>query len=176
MTILVVLFSSNLFAQQGLQMEFTEQDSVQMELERGIEYRQMISGGLQSRLFMNEIKLPDFDYIQEYQKRYALTLDVLPVSGEVFTGLTTGYFGSWSPFYHNGTVLSQAAYQLGNKFVLGGYSYGANLIHTAPFPNQSPNTFDNYGSTMFIQYKVSKNFKIETRVSVGGQKGPVPGF
>ena len=41
-SLLFIAFSS--VAQQGLQMEFTEQDSAQMELQRQIEYRQLISG------------------------------------------------------------------------------------------------------------------------------------
>ena len=77
-----------------------------------------------------------------------------------------------SPFYQNGTILSQAAYQLSDKFTMGGYSYGTNSIFAAPNANPRANKFNNYGSTLYMQYKVSKNFKIETRVNVSQGGGP----
>jgi hypothetical protein len=80
----------------------------------------------------------------------------------------------FSPFYQNGMVLSEGAYNFGGKFTFGGFSYGTNSVMSAPLPNQM-NKFDNYGSTLFMQYKVSKNFKIETRVNIN-QGGGYPGF
>lgn len=158
-------------------MDFSEQDSAQMKLKRQIEYQQLISGNaFNTNLMDEEIKLQDFDFTAEYINRYTLNLNVFPINNYTFSGFSSGMTNSFhSPFYRNGTILSAAAYQLGDKFILGGFSYGANSISSAPFPNQGINNFDSYGSTLFLQYKVSKNFKIETRVNViqGGQH---PGF
>jgi len=171
-SLLFIAFGS--FAQQGLQMEFTEQDSVQMQLQRQMEYRQLISGNVLSSDLMDvKIELPDFDFQAEYKNRYTLNLNINPVTHYHFlSGMTSPFH---SPFFGNAMVLSAAAYQLGDKFTLGGFSYGANSIFSSPNLNRGMNNFDSYGSTLFMQYKVSKNFKIETRVNVQ-QRGQHPGF
>ncbi len=164
------------FAQQGLQMEFTELDSAQMKLQREIEYRQLISGNAFDPNLMDEkVELPDFNFMEEYNNRYTLNLGVYPLTNYSFGGLSSGMSPMfYSPFYGNATVLSAASYKLGNKFVLGGYSYGTNSIFGTPAINNGNNNFDNYGSTLIMQYKVSKNFKIETQINVmqGGQRRP----
>ncbi len=158
-------------------MEFTEQDSAQMKLQRQIEYRQLISGNTFDINFMDKIiELPDFNFQAEYRNRYTLNLNINPITNYSFVGLSSGMTNPfYSPFYGYATVLSAAAYQLGDKFTLGGFSYGTNSIFSSPYPNRGMNNFDSYGSTLFLQYKVSKNFKIETRVNVQ-QGGQHPGF
>ena len=158
-------------------MEFTEQDSVQMKLQREIEYRQLISGNtLINNLMDKNIELPDFDFRAEFRNRYTLNLNINPVANYSVNGFLPGMVGPfYSPFYGNAKVLSAAAYQLGDKFTLGGFSYGSNSIFGASPANHGMNNFDSYGSTLFMQYKVSKNFKIETRVNVH-QGGQHPGF
>lgn len=174
-SLLFIAFGS--FAQQGLQMEFTEQDSIQMELQRQIEYRQLISGNVFDTNIMDEkMELPEFNLMAEYHNRYTINIGTDPISNYSYGGISSGMTNPfYSPFYGNAMVLSAADYQLGSKFILGGYSYGANSIFGAPSLNNGMNNFDSYGSTLFLQYKVSKNFKIETRINVqkGGQH---PGF
>jgi hypothetical protein len=171
---ILTLSSFASFAQQGLQFELTEQDSIQMKLQRELEYKQMISG--LSGFLMDDIELPDFNYQEEFSNRYKISFNFSPTANYSFSGFSSGmsnYFPS--PFYRNAQVFSSAAYQIGDKVTFGGFSYGANSIFSAPHPNQQMNNFDNYGSTLFMEYKVSKNFKIETRVNV--QKGGRhPGF
>ncbi len=169
--LLFIAFGS--LAQQGLQMDFTEQDSVQMELQRQMEYRQLISGNALNPGLMDEkMELPNFDFKAEYTKRYTLNLNIDPITHYHFSGFSSGMTNPfYMPFYGNTKVLSAAEYQLGNKFTLGGYSYGANSIFSSPNLNPGMNNFDSYGSTLFMQYNVSKHFKIETRINVmqGGQ-------
>ena len=138
-SLIFIAFGS--FAQQGLQMEFTEQDSAQMKLQRQIEYRQLISGNaFDTNLMDKKIELPDFDFIAEYRNRYTLNLGVSPAANYSFGGLSSGMTSPfYSPFYGNAMVLSAAAYKLGDKFILGGYSYGTNSIFTAPYPNRGLN-------------------------------------
>lgn len=159
-------------AQQGLQMEFGEIDSTELQLQRNLEYHQFVMGTFGSDLFLNEIKLPEFNARQEYQQRYTMSFNFLPLAKSAFIGLSPGTFTGFSPFYYNGQILSDAAYKLGDKFVVGGFSYGANSVISSPLSNQNGSYFDNYGSTMFMQYKVSKNFKIETSISVNQNRGP----
>ncbi len=176
---LLFLFFSLIFsysyAQQGLQMDFGEVDSSEVNLQRQIEYYQLIHGTPVNNLITEGFKLPEINLEQEMIKRYTVNLSYLPAEQFISSGINSEAFGVISPFYLNSTILSSQAVQLNDKLVIGGYSYGANSIFSAPLPNQNPSYFDTYGSTMFMQYKVSKNFKIETRVSVGQRQGP-PGF
>ena len=163
-------------AQQGLIMPTLEQDSAQIELGKQIEYRQLISGQVPGVMSPETIKLPGFNFNDEFSRRYTLNLNMQSFGGIPFTGFSAGsMYPGFSPFYQNGMVLSEAAYKVGDKFTFGGFSYGANSMMSAPLPNQGMNKFDSYGSTIFLQYKVSKNFKIETRVNVN-QGGFYPGF
>jgi len=73
-----------------------------------------------------------------------------------------------SPLFHSGTLFNQATYSLSDKLKLGGNSFGINSIHSAPLPHPSSNQWEMRGASMFMQYKVNKNFKIETRISVTG--------
>lgn len=172
--ILLFFIAFSTSAQQGLQMEFTEPDSVEMSLHRQMEYQQLISG--LTNFLVEDIKLPNINYREEYLKRYSVNLQLSPTSNYLFGGFNTGMANSFhSPFYRNGKILSSAAYQISDKFTFGGFSYGANSIFSSPNINQRTNNFDSYGSTLFMEYKVSKKFKIETRINVSKGKQH-PGF
>ena len=71
-------------------------------------------------------------------------------------------------------ILSEGAYKISNKFTFGGYSYGTNPMNLPP-PMPGMNDFSHYGYTMFMQYKVGKNFKIETRFNIS-KGGRLPWF
>jgi hypothetical protein len=150
-----------------------EKDSAQIELERQILYRQLLSGTLQSGGLMSALKFQAFSLnSMPLQTLYNFNPNELFISGNlVIPDLNTFGFPP-SPFLREGTVFSSAAYKLNNKFNVSGYSFGANSIFSAPLPNQRMNNFDARGATMFMQYKVSKNVKIETRISVTQGNGP----
>jgi len=163
-------------AQQGIILMPLEMDSSQIEIEKQIEYRQLISGQFGNELLPETAKLTGFDLNTEFAKMYSLNFNVYNFSNTLNSGISTGMNPFPSPFYQNGMVFSEGAYNLGNKFTFGGYSYGANSIMSGPpLPNMGMDKFQRYGSTLFMQYKVSKNFKIETRVNVS-QGGRYPGF
>jgi len=175
--IVQVLFILSLVAsaQEGLILKPMEQDSAQMAVERQIEYQQLISGQIPNELMLGNIKLPDFDYKTEYSKKYSINSDIYSFNNLPLADFSLGMMSPfYSPFYQNGTVLNAAAYKVGGKFTFGGFSYGMNSMMMPP-PVPGINNFNRYGSTMFMQYKVSKNFKIETRVNVS-QGGMYPGF
>lgn len=155
-------------AQEPLMPELPAQDTVSVEAERQLMYHQFLSGTLQSGEMMEPLQLPEFDFRGELSRRYNFSFsESMEYHQWNLNGMLPGTHGfTPSPFLRDGAVLSSAAYKLGNGFTLGGYSFGANSIHTAPFPNQGINNFDVRGSTLFMKYNVSKNFKIETRVNV----------
>ncbi|MCD6354587.1 MAG: hypothetical protein J7L95_03470 [Prolixibacteraceae bacterium] len=161
-------------AQEGLQMQLPGIDSVQLKLERKVLYQQLLAGDLSALQMPEPVQLPKFDFNSEWLKRLDFNPPGLLLNKSFVNGFSPFFqFGSL-PFFRNGAVLSSANYKLSDKFTLGGYSFGANSIFSAPFPNQGLNKFDTHGATMFLQYKVSKNVKIETRVSVS--QGPGSGF
>jgi hypothetical protein len=163
-------------AQQGIILMPLEMDSSQIEIEKQIEYRQLISGKFGNELLPETTKLTGFDLNTEFAKMYSLNFNVYNFNSYFNSDISTGINPFPSPFYQNGMVFSEGAYNLGNKFTFGGYSYGANSIMSGPpLPNMGMDKFQRYGSTIFMQYKVSKNFKIETRVNVS-QGGRYPGF
>ncbi len=171
--LLLVFISVKNHAQEGLKLMPLQQDSMQLEMERQMEYRQLISGNLSGDFLFEDIKLPEFDFNTELYKRYSIPGDMfsLNANSAAIWGLTGPFY---SPFFHNPTILSEAAYKVGDKFTFGGYSYGFNPL-TMP-PAAGFNNFNRYGSTMFMQYKVNKNFKIETRFNVTQGNRAHPGF
>lgn len=171
--IFLVFLGFGSFAQQGLQMEFGKPDSTEVIQHRQTEYYQFINGIGQYEL-VDDLKLPAYQFNPTSGSPYSFNFTYQPYFNN-FSSISN--FDLISPFFYNGEVLSSEAYQIGNRLVFGGFSYGANSMMSAPLPNQTGRSFDTFGSTMFMQYKVSKNFKIETRVTVGQNQGPrPPGF
>ena len=167
---LLLIFSLAAKAQEGLAPLMTESkpDSIQLAAERQLMYQQLINGTLENELFVPPFELPDFDFSEGMMNHWNLNFDDIAPGYQYFGRFRPGFLGfSPSPFIRNGTVFSAGEYQLSDKFKIGGYSYGANSIFSAPLPNQGfSNNYDFRGNTMFMEYKVSKNFKIETRVNV----------
>ena len=165
------------YAQQGNILMPLETDSSQIELERQIEYRQLISGQFNNDLLPETVKLSGFDLNTEFAKMYSLNFNLYNFNSTFNSGISTGMMNPfYSPFYQNGMVLSEGAYQFSDNFSFGGFSYGANSMMSGPLmPTPGMDKFDRYGSTLFMQYKVSKNFKIETRFNVS-QGGRYPGL
>lgn len=151
------------------------QDSTQIALEKQIEYRQLISGEMFPGLHGETISLSGFDFDAEFAKRYGFSFDTYSFAHTPMTGFSTGILNPlFSPFNQNGMILSEGSYKINNKFTFGGYSYGTSPMNLPP-PMPGMNDFSHYGNTMFMQYKVGKNFKIETRFNIS-KGGMYPGF
>jgi hypothetical protein len=115
------------------------------------------------------ISTPAFDinkYLQSNWKIDYQSFDYLQPGNYTFHGRPFLV----SPLFHSGTIFNQASYQLNDKLTFGGNSFGVNSIFTAPLPHPSANQWENRGASMFMQYKVNRNFKIETRISVTGNQ------
>jgi hypothetical protein len=150
----------------------SEKDSVAMAAERQLMYHQLLSGVLPLGELLEPVQLPDFSFQDEMAKRRNFSYVTDNLNFSTFELTSPGHFGiGLSPFLRNETVVSSASYQLNDRFTLGGYSFGANSVFSAPFPNRGFNNFDVRGNTLFLKYNVSKNFKIETRVNVTRSPG-----
>jgi hypothetical protein len=162
-----IVLPFNLFAQEPLMPLVSVQDSAMLAAERQLMYYQFLSGILPSGEWMQSVQLPDFDFKSEMVNRWSYDFSAVSTNPLSFNDFMPGYFGlGTDPFLRDVSVFSGAAYRLNDRFTFGGYSFGANSVFSAPFPNQGMNNFDVRGSTMFLKYNVSKNFKIETRVNV----------
>jgi hypothetical protein len=175
MLILVVIGSLGANGQEMMLPELGETDSLQLNMERDLMYRQLLSGSLRPGDLMLPFELPELDFNAGLASRWTFN------PSDVFANhiqFETPFAGindlAPSPFLSNGRVFSSSAWQLNDRLIMGGYSFGANSVFTAPLPTRGLNNFDVRGSTFFMQYKVSKNFKIETRVNVS--QGPGPGY
>ncbi len=129
----------------------------------------------ESSFSMGEINLIDksmFD--QPLLPDYSKNLDLKKYLN--FTKSSTGALTASgfiiSPFYTNGVVFNQSTYRLGDKFSFGGNSFGAQSVFDRPELNPAIQNMSTKGASMFMQYKASKNFKVETRVSVSTHKSP----
>lgn len=117
---------------------------------------------LEPSLF-NQPLLPDFSKNLDFKKYFN--------QSNISAGTYNYRFGL-SPFYANGVVFNQAEYKMNNRFSFGGNSFGAQTIFDMPQMNPAIQNMSTKGASMFMQYKVSKNFKIETRVSVTNHQSP----
>lgn len=101
--------------------------------------------------------LPDYNKLLDLKKYWNTT----GLKSESFSN-----FGSvFAPFIQ-GKVFNQASYQVNDRLTFGGNSFGAQSIFETPQINSSIQEMSIKGASMFMQYKVSNNFKVETRVSI----------
>lgn len=122
---------------------------------------------------MPDVVLPDFDFSHYFRSRWKVDdlsgFGNLPFSGSLFNA---GSGFSLFPYPGTGTVFNQASYRLSDKVLIGGNSFGVNTLLSAPFSRPGANAWEWRGASMFMEYKVSRNFRIETRVSVTGNQYP----
>lgn len=116
------------------------------------------------KYLFNQPLLPDYNKNLDFKKNLNFSKSTV----ESFS--TNGFIVS--PFYTNGMVFNQATYRLNNRFSFGGNSFGVQSVFDKPRMNSSINDMSTKGASMFMQYKVSKNIKVETRVSVSGHQSP----
>lgn len=163
--LLLIIFYCSTSAQELLMPVIPENDSLISDTSRQYLYNNPVPAEL--FLLNRFVQLQDFNFDFELTKRRNYFINNLSAGN--FFGFSPGV--AFSPFISSGSVFSGANYKIGEKISLGGFSYGGNSIFTAPFPNQGPDNFDFRGSTLFMEYKVSENFKIGTSISVTRSPG-----
>ncbi len=137
LTILTLAFFSAA-AQEPLMPLMPELDSTQMELERRILYRQLLSGTLQTG---GMLEIPEFrriDFNSNIRQPYNFQpekVHSLLSRSMVFAGNARVH-----PFsvFRNGAVFSSASYRISDKFT-GRIQFRRHSVFTAPFPNQGFN-------------------------------------
>lgn len=116
------------------------------------------------KLTLNQPLLPD------YSKNLGFlgSLNSTKLSVQSYPISVFGY----SPLLSSGKIFNQGSYQLNNRLSLGGNSFGARSVFDQPQLNPSIHDMSIRGTSMFLQYKVSKNFKVEGRVSISNHSNP----
>jgi hypothetical protein len=112
----------------------------------------------------NQPLLPNYNINFDFSK---------PLKSSIYSSEYFSVTSFWpSPYYTNGTVFNQAMYRLNDRFSFGGNSFGAQSVFDLPQMNPSMQNMSTKGASMFFQYKVSKNLKIETRVNISNHQSP----
>ncbi len=166
---------SLLWAQEREVVSRTMRDTVGMEMagrfEPVLEFPGSVLPFIFSPCLMPLMEVPEFDFTPWLRSRwkvdYAAGRNEFQYNG-ISPFLLQGGYGGWPAFY--GTILNQATYRLSDKFLLGGNSFGVGALWTSPLRKPGSNQWEWRGASMFLQYKVSKNFRIETHVSVSGNQ------
>ena len=153
------------FAQEKLMPYLPAEDSIMAETESKLLYNGLISGALPSDEIVKSFDLPEFNIDYEMAKRWNYNIYEQDITNNNIFKTEGKEFINY-PFLRNVTILNGAAYKVSDNFLIGGNSYGGRSIFTSPFPGQNFNNFDFRGSSLFMQYNVSKNFKIETHINV----------
>ena len=73
---------------------------------------------------------------------------------------------SFNPIFSFGLVFNQSTYRLNDHFLIGGNSFGAQSVFEPPKLNSAIQDMSIKGASMFMQYKVTDHFKVETRISI----------
>lgn len=111
--------------------------------------------------------VPDLNFLRPGLIRTANPFGIDASKG--ITRITTpsyGYIVPGYPLSNSFSVLSEGYWRLNDKFTLGGNSFSANPVLLYPSLNQKLNTTGIKGASMFLQYKLSKNFHIGGGVSI----------
>jgi hypothetical protein len=125
----------------------------------------LLSGEIfENPLQLNEPLLPDYNKLLDFRK--ALVFRTVSTNQPMRIGY--GFF----PFATAGTVFNQAAYKISDRVTFGGANFGAQSVFDRPSLNPAIQNMSTKGASMFMQYKVSKNFKIETRVTISNHRSP----
>lgn len=119
---------------------------------------------IDNKSVFNQPFLPDFNKNPDFSK-YLYSSKIAP---ESFLNYGIGF----SPFYSNGTIFNQASYRLNDRLSFGGYSFGAQSVFDQPKLNTTILNMSVKGAAMFMQYKFSNNFKVETRISISNHQSP----
>lgn len=125
-------------------------------------YREITAGILTEPV---RLHAPAFDISQYLAKGWQTDYSYFDFSDRPFFR-DLNLFSAGLPYYHSGTIFHQGSIRLNEKVVVGGNSFGLRSVLNAPLPHPGASQWDIRGASMFMQYKVNRNFRIETRISV----------
>jgi hypothetical protein len=112
----------------------------------------------------NQPLLPD------YSKRFDFKKYLGAAFATDYSFYSSGTY--FSPYISSGKIFNQVAYRINNHFSYGGYSFGAQSVFDPPALNPGFQDMGIKGASIFMQYKVSDKFSIQTRVSISKRQSP----
>lgn len=112
----------------------------------------------------------DQPLLPDYRRNLDFKKDLGKFSEPGFSSYSTGF--SIHPFFSSVQVFNQSTYRLNDHFSFGGNSFGAQSVFDQPKINQTIQDMSTKGASMFIEYKVSDKFKVQTRVSISNHSTP----
>ena len=110
--------------------------------------------------FTPKITAPPFDLSAYLKNRWVVTY----TSGNGLPFFPSALF--FTPVW--GTLFNQAVFQASDKLKIGGNSFGINSLLHAPLPSGNGGNYDYRGISVFMEYKVTNNFRIGGSISVAG--------
>ena len=114
--------------------------------------------------FLNPLFLPETNW----------KIDFNALENPFAPAITSSMVYGYQPFFGSFSIMNQARYQINNRLSIGGNSFSGSSIFD-PVPLNRPfNERNINGASMFLEYKVSKKFKIETRVTVTNRESMFP--
>lgn len=122
--------------------------------------------------FPEEITFPDISIfnqplLPDYNKNLDFSRYLNPKQISFSTSYSVGF--PYHSAFSFGHVFNQSAYQLNDRLMIGGNSFGAQSIFEAPKLNSSIHDLSIKGASMFMEYKVTDKFKVQTRVSISNR-------
>lgn len=165
--IALILFCLKSYAQEPLMPLVPVQDTLPSEIERSIMYHQLLTGVPPLEDWLSPASSINFNFnnnlkFYKYQGISSIFREREGVALFIFRpGL--GHPGS---LFWNETLFSGSSINFNNRFSVGGYSFGANTPWKNSLPNRELNQFDYRGSTLFMEYHISKNFRIGTQMQI----------
>ena len=122
--------------------------------------------------FPNELNLFDNSIFNQpllpaYNKNLDFIKYLKPSKTTGFSQYTERF--SFDPFFQYGHIFNQSSYQLNDRILIGGNSFGAHSIFDPPKMNSTIQEMSIKGASMFLQYKVSDKFKVQTRFSISNR-------
>jgi len=124
------------------------------------------SGSL-SELSLTELNNPlifkAFDFSDVLKSRWQINYAV-----SRFSYFPSGFFHF--PYPGTGMVYNQASWKASPKLTVGGSSFGLSSPFHAPLPGSASGVYPVRGMSVFMEYKIGKNFRIGGGVTVSGHQ------
>jgi hypothetical protein len=160
------------YAQEEIRFDSIPKNKISLEPEMVSPVKPLIFEGtfpmdsfnLTDETMVNQPLLPDFNKNLDLKKYPGTSLN-LNISGNSWGSYFNPYLSSFQ-------IFNRGSFRLNERFSVGGNSFGARTIFDAPVMNPGIQNMNVRGASMFMQYKISDKFKVETRFSISNHKSP----